>query len=307
VANPSLNGEAGDFGGTMKEEYLDYLEAVRGLSEHTRLAYRRDLDSWEAFLANCGGHLAEASPAQAGDFLRRLGRDGLSPRSVNRVLSCLRGFYRYLLRTGRAFSHPFAGIHSLKTPRRLPVFLFEKEIQALLDEDGHGFQPLRDRVLFEILYSTGCRVSEVCALDLGTVVGKTRFPVTGKGNKTRTVFLTPSAKKALEAYLPARLSRLEAADADAVKALLLNSKGQRLGVRGVQKIVGRAAARAGLVKAATPHTLRHTFATHLSSEGMDVRVVQELLGHSRLETTQVYTHLSMDRLKDVMRAAHPHG
>lgn len=291
----------------MKDEYLSYLEAVRGLSEHTRLAYGRDLDAWEEFLARREASLATASPALAGEFLRSLGQEGLAPRSVNRVLSCLRGFYRYLLRTGRAFSHPFSGIRSLKTPRRLPVYLFEKEVQSLLDDERTGFQALRDRVLFEILYSTGCRVGELCSLDLAAVVGKTRFPVTGKGNKTRTVFLTPSARKALEAYLPARLLRLDQGDADAARALLLNSQGKRLGVRGVQKIVSRAAVRAGLTKQATPHTLRHTFATHLSAEGMDVRVVQELLGHSRLETTQVYTHLSMDRLKDVMRAAHPHG
>jgi site-specific recombinase XerD len=291
----------------MKEEYLNYLEAVRGLSEHTRLAYGRDLDAWEDFLAAKGGSVDAATPLQAGEFLRHLGTEGLAPRSVNRVLSCLRGFYRYLLRTGRASSHPFAGIRSLKTSRRLPVFLFEKEVQSLLDADGTGFQALRDRFLFEVLYSTGCRVSEVCGLDLAAVKGRTRFPVTGKGGKTRWVFLTPSAKEALERYLPVRKTRLDPADPDAGLALLLNSRGQRLGVRGVQKIVGRAAARAGLAKAATPHTLRHTFATHLSSEGMDVRVVQELLGHSRLETTQVYTHLSMDRLKDVMRAAHPHG
>jgi site-specific recombinase XerD len=291
----------------MKDEYLNYLEAVRGLSEHTRLAYGRDLDAWDLFLADRGLALDAATPGQAGEFLRHLGQDGLSPRSVNRVLSCLRGFYRYLLRTGRAFSHPFSGIRSLKTPRRLPVYLFEKEVQSLLDDDRSGFQAHRDRLLFEVLYSTGCRVSEVCSLDLDTVVGRTRFPVTGKGDKTRTVFLTPSARKALETYLPVRLLRLNDGDGDAVRALFLNSRGQRLGVRGVQKIVARAAMRAGLTKQATPHTLRHTFATHLSSEGMDVRVVQELLGHSRLETTQVYTHLSMDRLKDVMRAAHPHG
>lgn len=291
----------------MKEEYLNYLDAVRGLSEHTRLAYGRDLDAWEDFLAAKGAPVADASPLLAGEFLRHLGREGLAPRSVNRVLSCLRGFYRYLLRTGRATSHPFSGIRSLKTPRRLPVFLFEKEVQMLLDAEGTGFQARRDRLLFEVLYSTGCRVSEVCSLDLATVQGKTRFPVLGKGGKTRWVFLTPSAKKALEAYLPARAERLDRHDADAARALLLNSRGQRLGVRGVQKIVGRAAAKAGLTKSASPHTLRHTFATHLSAEGMDVRVVQELLGHSRLETTQVYTHLSMDRLKDVMRAAHPHG
>lgn len=292
---------------SMTEEYLNYLEAVRGLSEHTRLAYGRDLDAWEDFLAAHGGVLAQATPLQAGEFLRHLGREGLAPRSVNRVLSCLRGFYRYLLRTGRASSHPFSGIRSLKTPRRLPVFLFEKEVQTLLDTQGTGFQALRDRLLFEVLYSTGCRVSEVCALDLATVAGATRFPVLGKGGKTRWVFLTPSEKKALAAYLPARLDRLDRYDPDAARALFLNRRGRRLGVRGLQKIVGRAAVRAGLTKDATPHTLRHTFATHLSAEGMDVRVVQELLGHSRLETTQVYTHLSMDRLKDVMRAAHPHG
>ena len=291
----------------MKDEYLNYLEAVRGLSEHTRLAYGRDLDAWEAFLADRGTGLDAATKAQAGEFLRHLGKHGLSPRSVNRVLSCLRGFYRYLLRTGRATAHPFSGIRSLKTPRRLPVFLFEKEVQTLLTEDRPGVQGIRDRLLFEVLYSTGCRVSEVCALDLATVVGKSKFPVLGKGNKTRSVFLTPSAQKALTDYLPARLDRLAREDADAAKALFLNSRGTRLGVRGVQKIVDRAATRAGLTKDATPHTLRHTFATHLSAEGMDVRVVQELLGHSRLETTQVYTHLSLDRLKDVVRAAHPHG
>jgi len=291
----------------MKEEYLNYLEAVRGLSEHTRLAYSRDLDAWDAFLADHGSSLGAATPGLAGAFLRHLGQEGLSTRSVNRVLSCLRGFYRYLLRTGRAFSHPFSGIRSLKTPRKLPVYLFEQEVQSLLADERQGFQALRDRVLFEVLYSTGCRVAEVCSLNLDTVSGKTRFPVTGKGDKTRTVFLTPSARKALEAYLPARTARLDASDPDAVQALFLNSQGHRLGIRGVQKIVARAALRAGLTKQATPHTLRHTFATHLSAEGMDVRVVQELLGHSRLETTQVYTHLSMDRLKDVMRAAHPHG
>lgn len=291
----------------MKEEYLNYLGAVRGLSEHTRLAYGRDLDAWESFLADRSSTLANATPALAGEFLRSLGQEGLSPRSVNRVLSCLRGFYRYLLRTGRVFSHPFSGIRSLKTPRRLPTYLFEKEVQSLLEDKHQGFQALRDRLLFEVLYSTGCRVSEVCSLDLDTVVGRTRFAVTGKGDKTRTVFLTPSARKALEAYLPVRLLRVDDSDPDSARALFLNSRGLRLGVRGVQKVVARAAIRAGLTKQPTPHTLRHTFATHLSSEGMDVRVVQELLGHSRLETTQVYTHLSMDRLKDVMRAAHPHG
>jgi site-specific recombinase XerD len=289
-----------------KDDYLSYLGAVRGLSDRTRQAYSRDLSLWESFLAGKNVAPVAATSLLAGDFLRVLGKRDLSPRSVNRVLSCLRGFYRWLLRSGRATTHPFSAIRSLKTPRRLPVFLFEKEVRALL-EGRPGFQPARDRLLFETLYSTGCRVSELCGLDLDDVRNKTRFAVTGKGSKTRWVFLTPSAKAALEAYLPERQSRLDANQDGDPKALFLNSQGKRLGVRGVQKIVGRAAKLAGLTKTTTPHTLRHTFATHLSAEGMDVRVVQELLGHSRLETTQVYTHLSLDRLKDVVRGAHPHG
>ena len=292
----------------MKEEYLDYLEAVRGLSEHTRLAYRRDLDAWEEFIASRGGMVAQATVAEAGEFLRLLGRDGLAPASVNRVLSCLRGFYRYLLRTGQAYSHPFAGIRSLRRPRRLPAFLFEAEIEALLSGSSSSFQGTRDRLLLELLYSTGCRVSEAVAVRLDQVSGgKDSFTVTGKGNKTRTVFLTPSAQQALGSYLPLRAARLDRQDPEAMVRLFLNSRGQALGVRGVQKIVNHAVLKAGVTKSVSPHTLRHTFATHLSSEGMDIRVVQELLGHSRLETTQVYTHLSLDRLKDVMRVAHPHG
>lgn len=291
----------------MKDEYLNYLQAVRGLSDHTRLAYGRDLDAWELFLHENGSTLDQASPQMAGDFLRRLGQDGLAPRSVNRVLSCLRGFYRYLLRGGHAAHHPFAGIRSLKTPRRLPVFLFEQEIRTLLEGEATGFQAQRDRLLFEVLYSTGCRVSELVSLDLDQVRNRSRFAVTGKGNKVRWVFLTPSAQAALRAYVPLREARLDTRDPDAARALLLNAQGHRLGVRGVQKVVARAALRAGLTKTTSPHTLRHTFATHLASEGLDVRVVQELLGHSRLETTQVYTHLGLDRLKDLVRAAHPHG
>jgi site-specific recombinase XerD len=121
------------------------------------------------------------------------------------------------------------------------------------------------------------------------------------------VFLTPSARQSLKDYLSLRSDRLDQNSPDASQALFLNSRGQRLGARGIQKIVNQAVLRSGLTKHASPHTFRHTFATHLSSEGMDVRVVQELLGHSRLETTQVYTHLSLDRLKDVVRIAHPHG
>jgi integrase/recombinase XerC/integrase/recombinase XerD len=292
----------------MKEHYLDYLEAVRGLSEHTRLAYRRDLDAWEEFLSTHGGSLAQASPLDAGEFLRELGQQGLAPASVNRVLSCLRGFYRYLLRTGQAFSHPFAGIRSLKRPRHLPSFLFEAEINTLLAGNSVGFQSIRDRLLLELMYSTGCRVSEVVSIRLEQVTtGKDSFVVTGKGNKSRVVFLTPSARKALADYLPLRATRLDRNDATASAMLFLNSRGQTLGVRGVQKIVNHAVLGTGVTKHVSPHTLRHTFATHLSSEGLDVRMIQELLGHSRLETTQVYTHLSLDRLKDVVRVAHPHG
>jgi site-specific recombinase XerD len=299
---------------SLTEEYLDYLDSVRGLSIATRLAYSHDLSTWEEFLATQNSDPLRASRREASAFLTRLGKSGLATSSVNRTLSCLRGFYRFLQKTGRKSEHPLTGIRGLKRSRHLPAFLFEKEVLKILEAPpAQGFQGLRDRTLFEFLYATGCRVSELCSLRLDDVQllpdgqegGQIR--VLGKGRKSRTIFLTASAVAALKAYLPERSARLDLLDPQAAVKLFLNARGQALGVRGVAKILARALRVSALTKHVSPHTFRHTFATHLLNEGMDVRVVQELLGHSRLETTQIYTHLDLDRLRDVVRHSHPHG
>lgn len=297
----------------MIDEYLSYLEAVRGLSALTCLAYRRDLEMWKAHLDSLKVSLENATSREAGLFLNRLGKEGLAPSSVNRVLSCLRGFYRFFIRQGTLTAHPFTGIRGLKQKRPLPGFLFEKELAQLLkasrkNRPGKDFQVLRDRFLLELLYSTGCRVAEICSLRLGDFQREnSRLKVKGKGGRQRVVFLTDEARQALDDYLAVRQTRVDPGFPGAQDQLFLNRLGQPLGVRGVAKILARYVGEAALAKNVTPHTFRHTFATHLMNEGLDVRVVQELLGHSRLETTQVYTHLSLDRLKDVVRTAHPHG
>lgn len=297
----------------MIDDYLSYLKAVRGLSALTCLAYRRDLELWKDHLDSLGIPWDKASSLEASSFLNRLGKEGLAPSSVNRILSCLRGYYRHFIRKGALTVHPFTGIRGLKQKRTLPGFLFEKEMAELLKASrkhrpGKAFQSCRDQFLLELLYSTGCRVAEVCSLKLGDFQKDfTRLKVTGKGNRQRVVFLTDQAKEALWAYLAQRSLRVDPGCAQAQDHLFLNRLGQPLGIHGVAKILARYVGEAALTKKVSPHTFRHTFATHLMNEGLDVRVVQELLGHSRLETTQVYTHLSLDRLKDVVRSAHPHG
>lgn len=296
----------------MIQNYLAYLDGVKAVSPLTKEAYARDLRLWTEYLAGVGQDVLKAGRAEASGFLTTLGKRGLASSSVNRMLSCLRGFYRYCLRLNLKADHPFTGVRGLKRSRHLPTFLFEKEVGRLLQAvNGQGFQGYRDRALLEVMYATGCRVSEICSLTtqaLETPGGEARAAVrvTGKGRKVRTVFLTSSALKALHDYLAVRSSRLPAGN-ETESHLFLNAHGGPLGPRGVAKILDRLAVKAGIAKHISPHTVRHTFATHLLEEGLDIRVVQELLGHSRLETTQIYTHLGLDRLRDVVRQSHPHG
>ncbi len=294
------------------QNYLSYIDGVKAVAPLTKEAYARDLRLWSEFLSLQGRDVLSAGRAEATAFLTSLGKRGLSSASVNRMLSCLRGFYRYCLRLGLKPEQPLSGVRGLKRSRHLPTFLFENEISLLLKQvTGQSFQAFRDRALLEVMYATGCRVSEICSLTLQALENlkgeaRSSVKVLGKGRKVRTVFLTPSAMDALKGYLAVRPSRLPAGK-DAEAHLFLNFQGGPLGPRGVAKILDRLALKAGISKHISPHTVRHTFATHLLEEGLDVRVVQELLGHSRLETTQIYTHLGLDRLRDVVRQSHPHG
>jgi tyrosine recombinase XerC len=290
------------------ERYLQYLAHVRHLSANTLSAYRRDLELYFAFLEDEDLTLEQMEADNARSFVGHLSRRGLSSRSINRVLSAVRGYYRFLERVGVEAGSPFASIKSLKIDGKLPSFLFEEEIDQLLTTgQPQDLWELRDLLILELLYSTGCRVSELASASLTDLDLKgATIRVLGKGNKERLVFIGRSAVKRLREYL-LRRKGLRLGDAEGRRALLINRRGGRLTVRGIQNIVDRLLMRSPLHKSATPHTFRHSFATHILRKGADIRVVQELLGHASLSTTQVYTHLDVERLQAVYGSAHPHA
>ena len=325
----------------MREDYLVYLGSVRNLSPHTLESYRKDLEKYEEYLAASGVTAQEAGLNEARGFVGALSKKGLAPRSVNRVVCGVRGWYRYMERRNEIGSNPFAEIKSLRTEKRLPSFLFEEEMARLLEmpraparsaaADGDGFWKLRDRAVLEALYSTGCRISELVSLNLCDLDLKNRTArVMGKGSKERNVFLGAESIAALREYIALRqqhvrrgslkapASRGEAAassrearaafaDSEGQRALFINHRGRRITDRGVRFVLASYLREANFGKRVTPHTFRHSFATHLLDRGADIRAVQEMLGHSSLTTTQVYTHVGLERLKKVYRRAHPHA
>jgi site-specific recombinase XerD len=283
--------------------FLQALGAERGASPHTLRAYAHDLHDLLGFLASEGIRRWEdlTLPALRRYLSRLVAR--ASPSTVGRRLSALRGFYRWLVREGRI---PLNPVRAVRTPRRgrpLPTALTHEQVRALLSAPLRpGPLGLRDRALLELLYGSGLRASEVVGLRLADVQRGREVRVVGKGRKERVVLLTHSARRALDHYLRQGRPRLVAqAGTD---ALFTSARGRPLSVRGLQYIVARATAGWAGVEG-SPHTLRHTFATHLLEGGADLRVVQELLGHAHLSTTQIYTHLSRGRLKDTYTRSHP--
>jgi integrase/recombinase XerC len=301
----------------VREGYLVYLGTVRKLSPHTLESYGKDLEKYESFLALQGVAAEKAGVGEARGFVAWLSRQGLSPRSINRMISGVRGWYRFLERRGQVTANPFSEIRSLRTEKRLPSFLFEEEMARLVEmpsrepcPDGEEFWKLRDRAVLETLYSTGCRISELVSLDLTDVDLKNRTAtVMGKGSRERNLFLGDAAVQALRSYMSLRPPHVRRGTGQpgAAQALFINRRGTRVTDRGVRFILGEYLSRAHLGKRVTPHTFRHSFATHLLDRGADIRAVQEMLGHASLSTTQVYTHVGMERLRAVYRRAHPHA
>ena len=291
-------------------DYLDYLGKVRFLSPATVKAYRGDLEVFLGRLEALGLSAEGLGHREIRAFLAELAKKKLSPASINRALAALRGFYAFAVERKLYSSNPFDGVQGLRAPKKLPVVLFEEEMESLLGGEGGTFLEARDRALFELLYSTGCRVGELAALSVDEVFpGADRVRIRGKGGRERFVFIGREASEALAAYRPLRDLRLAEMPGGGTgeKALFINSRGGRLSPRGVHHILRRRLRERGIPKPAGPHSLRHSFATHLLDRGADIRVVQELLGHGSLSTTQVYTHLSLDSLKDTYVKAHPHG
>jgi site-specific recombinase XerD len=293
------------------EEYLAYLGAVRGLSPHTLLSYGEDFASFERQLGGRDVDATTASDIRA--FATALVMDGKAGSSVNRALSALRGYFRHRVRFGQLAVDPSRDVEGLPSRRALPRFLFEEEASAFMAlPEGEGFGPSRDRAMLEFLYSTGCRVAEASNLTLERLDlagGSAR--VMGKGSKERVVFLAGPAKAALGSYLPLRSERMRRIHGESgIKGkeyLFVNARGGRLTERGIEWLIQGYSERSLAPRSVTPHAFRHSFATHLVGRGADIRVVQELLGHASVSTTQVYAHVDMERLRKVYEQAHPHG
>ena len=295
-------------GDKLVEEYLDYLSSVRGVSERTASAYSLDLDHFSAYCTNHDFSPETAAPVQVRGFIADLSAEGVASVSVNRALSSIRGFYRWLVRFGYRADDPSAPLRNLKTPKTLPVFLWEGEMARFseLPETAGILWPERDKALILAMYSGGLRISETASLSLKDMDGDlSGARIIGKGNKERQVFFSDEAREAFNIYLSARLHRIKAEHP--TDRLFISLKGAPISVPGVRWIISKYAERSGLGKNIHPHSLRHSFATHLVNSGCDVRVVQELLGHASISTTQRYTHVNMESLKKVYNRAHPHG
>jgi integrase/recombinase XerC len=279
--------------------FLRHLAVEKNASPHTLRSYRSDLADFEQHLAATSTTLVSADVRAVRGWLAALHRRGLDPASVARKLAAVRSFYRFLVRRGGVERNPAREVRGPRLTRKLVSFLPIDEATALVGARGlAGAARARDVAILELLYATGLRVSELASLNLEAVDRETRtVRVLGKGRKERIVPYGGAAAQALDAYLGAR--------ATTRGPVFVSARGARLGVRSIRTIVGRAAGAAGVTRRVTPHTLRHTFATHLLDAGADLRVIQELLGHSRLSTTQRYTHVGADQLMKVYDAAHP--
>ena len=284
------------------DKFLNYITIERNYSEHTCLNYRLDLNEFSVFL--------EKAPTKDIDikkidyfvlrkFLSRLSEKNLKKRTVSRKISTLKSFFKFLLREGVIENNPASSLIYPKMEKNLPHFLTEKEVQTVLNKVlGDGLFDLRDKAILEFLYSTGSRVSEMVSLkveDVDLIGGIVK--VKGKGKKERLLPLGEPAIVAIKKYVDKRT--------DKNLYLFINRKEKRLSDRGVRDIINRYLKKAVLFLKISPHTFRHSFATHLLNKGADLRSVQELLGHSSIATTQVYTHLTIDSLKKVYEKTHP--
>jgi len=284
------------------KEYLLYLQNVRKLSEHTIRSYRNDLESWHYWLENQNVDHLNPPASVLRSFIADMTMRKMNPSSVNRRLSTLRGFYQWLCDRGEMEANPFRTLRNQKTSRKLPSYLTFSEFEKLLSICKEDLLGLRNKALLECLYSTGCRVSEIVSMNRNQLKNR-EILIKGKGGKERFVFLGDSAAHSVALWLDQR----DREWGDEEKALFLDAKKKRLTSRGLFFIIEKQAVLSGVNKKITPHTLRHSFATSLLDEGADIRLVQEMLGHSSLSTTQIYTHLGIEKIKRIYRKSHPHA
>ena len=283
------------------ENFSGYLLTERGSSKNTVLAYRRDLKRLYAFLDSKGAKISGLTYPLFTSFLLEM-RKTLSPVSCGRMVAAISTFLKFLLQEGVLKKHPLPDLESPRLEKNLPEVLSGKEVEALLSAPGGSPAGIRDKAILELLYATGMRVSELAGLKLEDVnLGENILKVKGKGNKERLIPFGEPAAQAVRKYLGVRTfpGRPES------ETLFLSRQKKPLSRVSVWKIIRKAALAAGLTKKVYPHILRHSFATHFLEAGAGIRIVQELLGHQSLATTQVYTHLDRSRLKEIHTRYHP--
>ena len=290
----------------MIESFLKYIEFEKRYSKHTVISYKNDLEQFNIFLSNLDQQLNLQSVVypHIRSWVITLVEDGISPSSVNRKMASLRSYYKFLMKSGALKKDPTIQLKALKTSKRLPQFAQESEMQRLFDlvDFGNDFTGKRDELMMELLYATGIRRSELIALKVDSInLGKSQIKVLGKRNKERIIPLNTEVAELIQKYLKMR----DEAFGNTNNFLLLTDKGAQLYDGFVYRKVSRYLGATTSLEKKSPHILRHTFATHLLNNGADLNAVKELLGHSSLAATQVYTHNSLDKLKKVFEQAHP--
>lgn len=284
-------------------DYLNYLKIVLGYSENTVQSYKFDLEKLLQYCSSRELSFYDFVVEDARSFISFLMSEGFAPNSINRLLSGLRGFFHYLCMDEIVGDNPFKRIKGAARYRRLPSVLSHEEIQKLLSIDTPDFTSLLAKTLFNVFYSTGCRLSEVINMKIDDLdLDQRRILVLGKGSKQRYVFLTPRAKTIVQEYLHTK-SFLEEVDK---QYLFVNKCGKRLSVSFVHSIFEKYSSLLEINKKFTPHVFRHSFATHLLENDSDIRIVQGLLGHSSISTTQIYTHITNNKLRKAYEQAFPH-
>ncbi|MCX5718573.1 MAG: tyrosine recombinase XerC [Nitrospirae bacterium] len=281
------------------DKFIKYLEIERAASAHTLRSYRKDLDKFSQYVK---AHPEDIDIIDVRGFIAEQIKSGLKKSTVGRRLASIRSFFKFLNREGYLKTNPAKFVSNPKVSKLLPRFLSIDDIFSLIEKpEGIGLIPARDRAILELLYSSGLRVSELSGLNIDDInIKEGLVKVRGKGKKERIVPVGSKAIDALKSYIVEKIL-LKSKN----KALVLNRTGTRLSDRGVRRIVVKYARMVGVAGQIGPHTMRHTFASHLLQAGADLRVIQELLGHSSLSTTQKYTHLDITHLMDVYDKAHP--
>lgn len=290
------------------QEFINYLTSEKRFSHHTLVAYTNDIQHFLDYLNTEYevSSITQASHQHVRSWMAGLSASGLSARSVNRKLSSLKSFFRYLMKKGLIENNPMSRITAPKMPGRLPVFIPQGNMENLLDESmfSNDFQGIRERVIIETFYHTGIRLSELAGMQLCDLdLVQSHLKVLGKRNKERQIPINPFLADLLKNYIAARDTFFSGKHAE--EYVFLNDKGKKLYPKFIYNTVNNCLSRITTVSKKSPHVLRHTFATHMLNNGADINAIKALLGHSSLAATQVYTHNSIEKLKNIYKQAHP--